>query len=212
MSKAVAAPIAAGRDRRRTHSRRHPASSQKTHRWRGVDSNFWFRARSECGRVSLLRLYLGRIALRPHVGPGHRRSAASSRSQTSYRARGVILVKLIVDAGTDRTANRLSSVMLRDDANPYRHRAALSRRPSTATATSTLQGSHLRTVRSERAARRVGSGHSSSDVSLAALGRTRRFDGGHCEVRKPPVGWGGLLSLQIFIRFKVGGGGSPEEP
>ena len=27
-------------------------------------------------------------------------------------------MKLIVDAGTDRTANRLSSVMLRDDANP----------------------------------------------------------------------------------------------
>ena len=79
---------------------------------------------------------------------------------------------------------------LRDDANPYRHRAALSRRPSTATATSTLPGSHLRTVRSERAARRVGSGHSSSDVSLAALGRTRRFDSGRCEVRKPPVGWG----------------------
>lgn len=35
-------------------------------------------------------------------------------------------MKLIVDAGTDRTANRLSSVMLRDDANPYRRRTALS--------------------------------------------------------------------------------------
>ena len=35
-------------------------------------------------------------------------------------------MKLVVDAGTDRTANRLSSAMLRDDANPYRRRTALS--------------------------------------------------------------------------------------
>ena len=32
----------------------------------------------------------------------------------------------MVDAGTDRTVNRLSSVMLPDDANPYRRRTALS--------------------------------------------------------------------------------------
>jgi hypothetical protein len=36
------------------------------------------------------------------------------------------LTKLIVDAGTDRTANRLSSMMLRDDANPHRRGTALS--------------------------------------------------------------------------------------
>jgi hypothetical protein len=35
-------------------------------------------------------------------------------------------MKLIVDASTDRTANRLSSVILRDDANPYRCHTALS--------------------------------------------------------------------------------------
>jgi hypothetical protein len=37
-----------------------------------------------------------------------------------------ILMKLIVDAGTDRAANRPCSVMLRDDANPYQRRTALS--------------------------------------------------------------------------------------
>jgi hypothetical protein len=71
-----------------------------------------------------LRLYLGGIALRPQVGlvtPLGRFKPITNILSGEER----VLVKLIVDAGTDRTANWLSSVMLRDDANPYRCRNGL---------------------------------------------------------------------------------------
>jgi hypothetical protein len=47
---------------------RRKSGSHETRRWRGVDSNFWFRARSEYGRGWRLAALPGRIALRPHVG------------------------------------------------------------------------------------------------------------------------------------------------
>jgi hypothetical protein len=102
-------------------------SSLPTRRWRGVDSNFWFRARSKYGRGRRLAALPGRIA-----PPAARRPWPSPLGslQADYKhpigREERILMKLIVDAGTDRTANRLSSVMLRDDANLYRRRTALS--------------------------------------------------------------------------------------
>jgi hypothetical protein len=72
-----------------------------------------------------LRLYLG--VLRSGRSPpdiAARPLQADHKHPIGHEER--ILMKLIVDAGTDRTANQLSSMKLRDDANPYRRRTALS--------------------------------------------------------------------------------------
>src|ERR1700730_3341973 len=104
------------------------SGSHVTRRWRGVDSNFWFRARSEYGRGRRLAGLPGRYSA-PAARPPALAIAArplQDDHKHAIRREKRILTKLIVDAGTDRTANRLSSAMLRDDANPYRRPTALS--------------------------------------------------------------------------------------